>query len=66
VCFCYDIRRYNYGLETNPRQRERERERTKKWRRVVLEVTELTTKKYGVFMEKIIVDKLLATSFGLS
>jgi len=39
---------------------------SKKWRRIVLEVTELATKKYAVFMEKIIVDKLPATCLGLS
>jgi hypothetical protein len=38
----------------------------KTWRRTVVEVTELTTKTYAVFKEKIIVDNLLATCFALS
>jgi hypothetical protein len=40
----------DFALVTNTRQRERAK---KKWKRILLEGTEVTTNKYAVFMEKI-------------
>jgi hypothetical protein len=56
----------HYQVQLWSRNKSTTERKDKNCRRVVLEVTEATTKKYAVFTEKIIVGKSAATCFGLS